>query len=178
MSINDLRSQLPDYAKDTKVNLGRLVSGEDVEGLTLNQAYGVALACAYSTRQTDVIRAVHSQVVDTLSDEEIQAAKAAATVMAMNNVYYRSIHLASDKDYANMPAGLRMNIIGRSGIDRLDFELYSLAVSAINGCGMCIDAHIRELTKGGLSKQGVQSSIRIASVLNAAAQAMIIESIH
>lgn len=178
MSINDLRSQLPDYAKDTKLNLGRLISGDDVEGLTLNQAYGIALTCAYATRQVDVIRAVHSQVVGTLSNDDIQAAKAAATVMAMNNVYYRSIHLASDKDYAQMPAGLRMNIIGRPGIDRLDFELYSLAVSAINGCGMCIDAHIHEVTKGGISKQGVQSSIRIASVLNAAAQAMIIESIH
>jgi len=75
-----------------------------------------------------------------------------------------------------MPAGLRMNVIGNPGIEKVDFELYSLAVSAINGCGMCIDAHVHEVVKGGISKQGVQSSIRIASVLAAAAQALIIES--
>ena len=74
-----------------------------------------------------------------------------------------------------MPAGLRMNIIGKPGIDKVDFELMSLAVSAINGCGMCIDAHVHEVIKGGASKQGVQSTIRIAAILSAAAQALIIE---
>ena len=175
MSIQTIRDQLPDYAKDTKLNLGRMVSGEEVDGLTLNQAYGIALASAYATRHVDIIAAVMSQVGNTLSEEEVKAAKAAATIMAMNNVYYRFVHLSSDNEYARMPAGLRMNVIGRPGIDKVTFELMSLAVSAINGCGMCIDAHIHEIVKGGVSKQGVQSSIRIASVLNAAAQAMIIE---
>ncbi len=176
MSVQTLRNQLPDYAKDTKLNLGRLVSGEEVEGLTHNQAYGIALASAYATRQADVIAAVSGEVAGTLSDAEINAAKAAATIMGMNNVYYRFVHLSSDKEYGTMPAGLRMNVIGNPGIDKTDFELMSLAVSAINGCGMCLDAHIQEVTKGGISKQGVQSSVRIASVLNAAAQALLIES--
>ncbi|MCH2037637.1 MAG: carboxymuconolactone decarboxylase family protein [Rickettsiales bacterium] len=176
MSIQSIRSQLPEYAKDTKLNLGKLVSGDEVEGLSVNQAYGIALASAYATKHTDIINAVTDQVSDTLSEDEINAAKAAATIMGMNNVYYRFVHLASDKDYGKMPAGLRMNVIGKPGIDKVDFELYSLAVSAINGCGMCIDAHVHEVVKGGVSKQGVQSSIRIASVLAAAAQALIIES--
>lgn len=74
-----------------------------------------------------------------------------------------------------MPANLRMNIIGNPGIEKVDFELMSLAVSAINGCGMCIDAHVNEVVNAGISKQGVQSTIRIASVLNAAAQVIVIE---
>ncbi|MEM7617533.1 MAG: carboxymuconolactone decarboxylase family protein [Pseudomonadota bacterium] len=175
MSIKTIRDQLPEYAKDTKLNLGKLVSGDEVEGLSVNQAYGVALASAYATKHADIIAAVSGQVGDTLSDAEINAAKAAATIMGMNNVYYRFVHLVSDKDYATMPAGLRMNIIGNPGIEKVDFELYSLAVSAINGCGMCIDAHVHEVVKGGISKQAVQSSIRIAAVLSAAAQALIIQ---
>lgn len=174
MDIQDIRSKMPDYAKDTKLNLGKYVSGDDVEGLTVNQAYGIALASAYTTKHAELIEAVLGQVSETLSAEEVEAAKAAATIMGMNNIYYRFVHLVSDKDYATMPAGLRMNVIGKPGIDKIDFELMSLAVSAINGCGMCIDAHVHEVTKGGISKQGVQSTIRIAAILNAAAQALII----
>lgn len=176
MSIQILREQMPEYAKDTKLNLGKWVSGDEVEGLTLNQTYGIALASAYATKSPQVIAAVSSQVVDTLSAAEINAAKAAATIMAMNNVYYRFVHLVSDKDYMSMPANLRMNVIGNPGIEKVDFELYSLAVSAINGCGMCIDAHVREVANAGISKQAIQSSIRIAAVLSAAAQAMVIEA--
>lgn len=176
MSIQTIRDQLPDYAKDTKLNLGKLVSGDEVEGLSTNQAYGIALASAYATKHAALISAVEGQVSETLSAEEVNAAKAAATIMGMNNIYYRFVHLVSDKDYKTMPAGLRMNVIGNPGIEKLDFELMSLAVSAINGCGMCIDAHVHEVTKGGISKQAVQSSIRIASVLNASAQALVIEA--
>lgn len=175
MSIDTLKSAMPDYAKDTKLNLGKYLSGDEVEGLTQNQAYGIALAAAYATKHADVITAVSGQVADTLSEAEITAAKAAATIMGMNNVYYRFVHLVSDKEYQTMPAALRMNVIASPGIDKADFELMSLAVSAINGCGMCIDAHVNEVIKGGISKQGVQSSIRIASILHAAAQALIIE---
>lgn len=178
MSIQSLRDRLPDYAKDTKLNLGKLVSGEEVEGLTLTQAYGIALASAYATKQADVIDAVLGQVSDSLSAEEVNAAKAAATIMGMNNIYYRFVHLVSDKEYGRLPANLRMNVIGNPGIEKVDFELMSLAVSAINGCGMCIDAHVHEVTKAGVSKQGVQSSIRIAAVLHAAAQALTIEQHH
>ena len=178
MSIDIIRNKIQDYAKDTKINLGKFVGGDEVEGLTINQSYGVALASAYATKNQDLINAVKGQVENTLSPEEINAAKAAATIMGMNNIYYRFVHLVSDKEYSTMPAGLRMNVIGRPGIDKVDFELYSLAVSAINGCGMCIDAHVNEVIKGGISKQGVASSIKIASVLNAAAQALVIEGVE
>ena len=94
--------------------------------------------------------------------------------MGMNNVYYRFVHLVSDKEYSKLPAKLRMNVIGNPGIDKVDFELYSLAISAINGCGMCIDAHVHEIEKAGIEIIGIQSSIRIAAVINATAQSITI----
>jgi alkyl hydroperoxide reductase subunit D len=98
--------------------------------------------------------------------------------MAMNNIYYRFTHLVSDKDIAKLPAKLRMNVIGSPGIAKADFELMSLAVSAINGCGMCMDAHVHELAKVGVSKNGIQSTVRIAAVINAAAKAECIGNMH
>lgn len=175
MSISNLKSNMQEYAKDIKLNLGNVISSEGAQGLNDEQIYSTALASAYATKQPAVIEAIYAEAAPKLSAEYIQAAKASATIMGMNNVYYRFVHLSSDKEYGKMPAGLRMNVIGNPGINKVDFELMSLAVSAINGCGMCIDAHVREVEKGGISKQGVQSSIRIASVLAAAAQAVIIE---
>ncbi len=175
MTLQDLKDKMPDYAKDTKINLGNIMDEDGVEGLTLKQGYMIAMASACATKQPDVMYAIRSEVKPHLDKNEIKAAKAAATIMSMNNTYYRFVHLASDKAFASMPAHLRMNVIGNPGVDKIDFELMSLAVSAINGCGMCIDAHVNEAAKAGISKQGVQSAVRIAAVLVAAAQAVVIK---
>ncbi len=178
MSLQTLKNRLGEYAKDTKLNLGSVLSEEGAPDLTTNQIYAIALASAYATKHADVITAIAHEAAGTLSEAELLAAKSAATIMAMNNIYYRFNHLVSDKDYGKMPARLRMNVIGSPGIAKLDFELMSLAVSAINGCGMCMDAHVHEVTKAGSSKQAVQSCIRIASVVNAAAQASFIADLE
>ncbi|MCC7260338.1 MAG: carboxymuconolactone decarboxylase family protein [Alphaproteobacteria bacterium] len=174
LSVQELKSRLGEYAKDTKLNLGSVLSEEGAPDLKRNQIYGIALASAYATQCPEVVQAVQQDAAVALSEAEIHAAKAAATIMAMNNVYYRFNHLVSDKEYSKMPARLRMNVIGSPGIDRADFEMMSLAVSAINGCGMCMDAHVHEVTKAGISRQGVQSCIRIAAVIAAAAQGCVI----
>lgn len=177
MSIEDLKDMLGDYAKDIRLNLGTIMTPEGAPDLTATQIFGIALASAYATKSTAVIEAVKAEAGANLPDAERHAAKAAATIMAMNNIYYRFVHLVSDKEYSKLPAKLRMNVIGSPGIPKVDFELYSLAVSAINGCGMCIDAHVHEVTKVGITNVGVQSTIRIASVINAAAQAEAIKSL-
>ena len=69
-------------------------------------------------------------------------------------------------------ARLRMNVIGNPGIDKTTFELYSLAVSAINGCGSCMAAHDRVVRTAGVSVEGVQSTIRIAAVIHGTAVAL------
>jgi alkyl hydroperoxide reductase subunit D len=175
--INDLsalKNALGPYAKDIKLNLSAVLREDPGSSLSAKQIAGIALASAYATKHPDVINAILGEVSGKLDDAEINAAKAAATMMAMNNVYYRFVHLGSDKEYAKMAAGLRMNVVGNPGIEKVDFELYSLAVSAINGCGMCIDAHVMQVEKAGVSKTGIQHTIRIASVLTASAQALII----
>ena len=176
MSIKEIRNSLPDYAKDMKINLGTILSEEGSPDLTLTQIYGTALASAYAIKNQRIVDATLSDAQDHLTEADINGAKAAATVMAMNNIYYRFIHLASNKEYGKLPAGLRMNILRDPGIAKVDFELYSLAVSAINGCGLCIDSHEKTLTREGVSQQAVQSAIRIASVLHAVAQTLSIES--
>ena len=160
MSIDTLKAGLPDYAKDLKLNLSSVFNST---ALTPRQAWGAALASAIASRNAVVIRAIEVEAAQRLDAPALTAAKAAAAIMGMNNIYYRFVHLSSTKDYGEMPARLRMNVIGNPGVDKVDFELWSLAVSAINGCGMCIDAHEREVVKKGVTKEAVQDTVRIAA---------------
>jgi alkyl hydroperoxide reductase subunit D len=171
MSIDNLKSQIGDFAKDIKLNLGSVIT-TGAQGIDQKQAIAIALASAYATKNQTVINEIADQASSELSEEEINAAKSAASIMAMNNIYYRFVHLVSDDEYGKMQAGLRMQVIGNPGIDKITFELMSLAVSAINGCGMCMDAHVAQATKAGVTKQGVQSTIKIGAVVNATAQAI------
>ncbi len=166
MSIDHLKSQMPDYAKDIKLNLSSMANDES---LSKQQLWGCLLASALGTRSAPVIAAISAQAAGHLSPEAATAAKAAASIMAMNNVYYRFVHLAKNKEYATLPAKLRMNILSNPGVEKADFELWSLAVSAINGCGMCIDAHEAALKKEGLTSEQIQTAIRIAATRAAVA---------
>ncbi|MEM9421021.1 MAG: carboxymuconolactone decarboxylase family protein [Pseudomonadota bacterium] len=166
MSLDQLREQLPDYAKDIRLNLGSLAN-ETV--LSDQQKWGTYLASALASRNTDVIKAVSAEVTDKLSSDAVTAAKAAAAIMGMNNIYYRFTHVVSEKTYATMPAKLRMQVIANPGVEKVDFELWCLAVSAINGCGMCIDSHDAVVRKEGVTTEQVQTAVRISSVVHAAA---------
>lgn len=169
MSINDLKQQLPDYAKDLKINLGNVLDTEQHEHLNASQVWGTALATALASRNKALIRAVEAQAREVLDDDYFKAAKAAAAIMGMNNIYYRFLHLSSNDEYGTLPARLRMTVIGSPGIEKADFELLSLAVSAINGCGMCIDSHEKILIKAGFSTRAIQDAVRIAAVIHAVA---------
>ena len=166
MSIDNLKNQIPDYAKDIKLNMSSLANDET---LTPQQLWGSFLASAIASRDETVIAAISEEAMDNLSAEAFDAAKAAAAIMGMNNIYYRFVHIAANKEYGNMPAKLRMNVIGNPGVDKADFELWSLAVSAVNGCGMCIDAHEAELRRAGLGGAEIQAAVRIASTVAAVA---------
>lgn len=174
MSMETLRDSLPGFAKDTKLNLGAVLTTEGAADLTQSQIYGVALAAAHSVENKQLIEALLEESDGVISEEEKEAAKAAAVIMAMNNIYYRFTYMVSDKEYGKMPAKLRMGIIGNPGIPKVDFELYCLGVSIINGCGMCVDAHVHEVEKAGITKLGVQSVARISAVINAASKALTI----
>ena len=169
MSLEDLRGELPAYAKDLKLNLGSLANETVLDD---QKKWGAYLASAHGAANPAVVKAIEAEAADKLSEEAAEAARAAAAIMGMNNVYYRFTHLASNKDYRNLPAKLRMNIIGKPGVDKADFELWSLAVSAINGCGMCVDSHEAELKKAGVTTEQIQAAVRIASVVNAVSKVM------
>ncbi len=173
MTIETLKNALPEYAKDLKLNLSTLASDES---LTPQQLWGAFMACAVAARNADVVQAIEAEARQRLSPEALTAAKAAAAIMAMNNIYYRFTHLASNAEYRTLPAKLRMNVIGNPGVDKVDFELWSLAVSAVNGCGMCIDSHEQHLLKGGLGKDQIQTAVRIAAVIHAVATVLDAES--
>ena len=166
MSIEILKNRLPEYAKDLKLNLSSLA----VEAsLTEQQRAGAFVASAIASRNPDVTEAIIAEFGAKLSPEAMNAAKAAAAIMAMNNIYYRFVHLSSAADYKTMPAKLRMNVIGKPGVEKADFELWSIAVSAINGCGMCIDSHEKVLREAGVSAEQIQAAVRIAAVVHAVA---------
>lgn len=165
MSIEALRSRLPDYAKDIRLNLGSLAT-EPV--LTVQQRAGTFVVAALASRNAVVTREVVAEFAPQLSPEALNAAKAAASIMAMNNIYYRFAH-AVGGDYASMPARLRMAVMGRPGVEKTDFELWSLAVSAVNGCAMCMESHEKVVRQGGLTQEQVQAAVRIAAVVHAVA---------
>ena len=165
MSLQELRDRLPDYAKDIKLNLGTLAA-EPV--LNEKQRAGTFIASALGARNPVVAAAIIAEFGPKLDAKELAAAKAAAAVMAMNNVYYRFLHLVENEEYGKLPAKLRMSAIGSHGISRADFELWCLAVSAINGCGMCIESHDRAVRKEGMTAEQVQAAVRIAAVVNSA----------
>lgn len=166
MAFDALRDALPDYAKDIKLNLGSLASDTSLND---QQKWGVFLATAHATGVPALIRAIEAETESKLTPEAKTAAKAAAAIMGMNNVYYRSVHLLKNEEYKTLRAGLRMNIIANPGVDKGDFELWSLAVSAVNGCGMCLDSHEEELRKRGFTATQIQTALRIAAVVNAGA---------
>lgn len=172
MSIHTITERIPDSARDIKLNLESILSAEGSPGLTWNQIAGIALSCAYATENKELVSAITGQFGATLTPALVQAAQSATAIMAMNNVYYRFLHLSEDKEFGTMRAGLRMNVIGKPGIEKVDFELMCLAVSAMAGCGSCINSHVHEARKANISSQGIQSSVKIASVIQAASRVM------
>ncbi len=165
MSIEALKNSLPEYAKDIKLNLSTLASEETLDTQKL---WGTFLVSALASRNADVTHAIEAEAAQKLSPEALTAAKAAASVMAMNNIYYKFSGMMGD-DYRTMPAKLRMNVIGNPGVDKKDFELWSLAVSAINGCQYCVQAHEAKLIAEGMSRAEIQTAVRIAAVVHAVA---------
>ncbi|HJG46272.1 carboxymuconolactone decarboxylase family protein [Corynebacterium variabile] len=168
MSVDNLKDGLPGYAKDLKLNLGTLARSTE---LSEQQLWGTFVATAAATRNDQVISEISEEAKTHLSEEAYNAALAAASIMAMNNVAYRARGWLGD-DYAQVRMGLRMNVISKPGIEKVDFELYSLAVSTINGCEHCTIAHEKTVREEGLTKEQVFEAVKIAATVSGVAQAL------
>jgi lipoyl-dependent peroxiredoxin subunit D len=170
MSLDALRERIPAYAKDLSLNLSSLAA-ETL--LSDQQKWGAFVASAHAVGAPALIRAVEAAAAEAgLSLEAASAARSAAAIMGMNNVYYRALHLISNPEYRTLPARLRMNVMANPGVEKADFELWCTAVSAINGCGACLDSHEQELKKHGVANTQVQAALRIGAVVNAVSRVL------
>lgn len=172
MSIDNLKGSLPEYAKDLKLNLSSLSRSTE---LTEQQLWGAMLATAAATKSATVLSEISDEAREHLSDTAYDAALGAATIMGMNNVGYRAKSFLGS-EYTQVKFGLRMNIIAKPGVEQADFELWSLAVSTINGCGDCTAAHDATVRKEGLTKEQVWEAVKVAATMAGVAQAVEIEA--
>ena len=168
-ALEQLRGAIPDAAKDIRLNLQAVLRGG---ALSESQRWGVAAAAAVAARHARLREAVLAAALTAAGADVVEDAKAAAALMAMNNVYYRFRHMVGKPIYGEKPVGLRMNRLMQPATNRTDFELMALAVSAINGCEMCVRAHEKTVTKGGLTPDHVNDAVRIAATIYAAAVAL------
>lgn len=170
--LQTLKSRIPDYAKDIRLNLDGTIARSSLEG---NDAVGVALAAAFAAKSKVLSDAIRNAGV--LSPEEVNGALTAAALMGMNNVWYPYVEMADDSDLAQQKAELRMNAYASNGgVDKRRFEMYALAASIIGKCHFCIKSHY-DLLKNhqGMSAQQLRDVGRIAAVINAAAQVIAAE---
>ena len=173
MSLNGVKEKIPDFGRDIRLNLETILTEEGAPGLTVHQVWSTALACAYASDSTELVQALlQDPQASVLDDDYREAARSAAAIMAMNNVYYRTVHLMEDPALQKLPARLRMNVIGKPQVSKVDFEAMSFAVSALAGCGQCLTAHKNVLRSAGMDDSGLHSLIRIASVIKAADSAL------
>lgn len=174
MNFETILNNIPEYAKDIKLNLSSLINNH--APLSDNLFVGSVLAAAFATKDVTLSRDVSEVVQDLLKPNEVNAVHSAVSIMGMTNIYYRFTDLVEDKSYATMPSGLRMNILRDPGVDKVDFEAWSLVVSIIGGCHKCVTAHEQQLVRHGMSKESVQLLAKIASVMNSLSAVMVIEN--
>ncbi len=170
-ALDALRDSLPDDLKDIRLNLASVLSGENLQAA---QALSIALASARFVRAQPVAVALDSDIRSALGDAAgpvISDAVAAAGLMGMNTVYYRFRHMLGKESYEARPPRLRMSRMVQPATTKADFELMSLACAALAGCELCIKNHEASLVNLGVSEDACHDAVRIAAVINAAAQA-------
>ena len=169
MELETLLESCPEYAKDLRLNMTSVLRQAE---LTERQTWGTAVCCAIAARNPRVTEALLAEASRHLDAAALGAAKTAAAIMGMNNVFYRFRHLSENPKYGAMPARLRMQGIRAHGSDPVDFELWRLAVSAINGCGACVASHEAVLREKGMSEETILAAVRIASTIHGLAAVM------
>lgn len=162
-TLEALREGLPEWARDLKLNLQNVL-GES--SLSLAQRLGIALAVATATRRSDWAKALREEAEAQVGPAVVEDALAAAALMGMTNVFYRFRHLVGNEGYAQLPARLRMNRLAKPAGDKLDFELFCLAVSAVNACEACVRSHEAALLKGGMTEAQIHDAVRIAATIH------------
>jgi len=169
--LSALKERIPDYAKDVRLNLDGVIARSSLEA---PDALGAALAAAYAAKSKTIVDAIRGS--GQLSEVDTNAALSAAALMGMNNVWYPYVEMADDEDLRTQRAELRMNAYAtHGGVDKMRFELFSLAASIVGKCHFCVKSHYKLLKENGMSAQQLRDVGRIAAVITAAANALAAE---
>ena len=170
-SIQKIRQLIPDYAKDIRLNLDSMLARSSLED---TDAAGVALAAAFASESPLLITAIREAQV--LPEQEITAVLTAASLMAMNNIWYPYPESTGNADLKGQPTGLRMNAYANyGGTERRRFEMYALSASIVGKCDFCIRSHFDLLLKEGMSITQLADIGRIAATIHAAARVIAAE---
>lgn len=167
-AVELLLAPLPDACKDLRLNMSTILRGSGVDQPT---TYCAAIAAAYFVGHTALAEALRADSSSLLNDEEAADAQAAAALMGMTTVYYKSRELLGKPAYAQMRPSLRMNRM-MSPASRLKYEAAAFACAAIAGCPSCLQSHEAKLLEAGLSETGVHDLLRIAAIVNGASIAL------
>lgn len=171
--LNSIKNLVPDYAKDIRLNLDGTIARSSLEG---NDAVAVALAAAFASKSKVIVDAIKNAGL--LEAQELEAVRTAASLMAMNNVWYPYLEMADDAELKTQAAQLRMNAYANhGGVDKRRFEMYALAASIVGKCHFCVKSHYQLLRQEGMSVLQLRDVGRIAAVVNAAAQIIAIEQV-
>lgn len=151
------------YLADLKINFKNSFESEFLSRQEI-ALLGVALAAnAGSAVLLEFFKGNAQQ--EGASAEQIAEAIACASLLSANNVFYRFRHFMNKEKYNEIPARIKMNIMGRPVNGKEFFELISLAVSAVNGCEMCVKSHEASLLELGTKEERVFESVRLAAVV-------------
>lgn len=166
--IDQIKEALPEYAKDTRLNLDAVVNRSTLDK---TEAECIALAAAVATGNGKIVSLLMGNIED---QTELNAALTAASLMAMNNVWYPFVEMAEDEQLTGLPAQLRMNAIAsHGGTSKARFEAYSLAASIVGKCHFCVKAHYDTLRKEGYSVEQLRDIGRIAAVMTSVCRVLI-----
>jgi lipoyl-dependent peroxiredoxin subunit D len=166
--IDQVKAALPEYAKDTKLNLDAVINRST---LSKEEAEACALAAAVASGNGKIVGLLMGHMEDQV---EMQAALTAASLMAMNNVWYPFVEMAEDANLAGLPAQLRMNAIAsHGGTTKARFESYSLAASIVGKCHFCVKAHYDTLRKEGYTVEQLRDIGRIAAVMTSVCRILV-----
>jgi alkyl hydroperoxide reductase subunit D len=166
--IDQVKEALPEYAKDTKLNLDAVINRST---LSKDEAEACALAAAVATGNGKIIGLLIGNIEDQV---EMNAALTAASLMAMNNVWYPFVEMAGDANLTGLPAQLRMNAIAsHGGTTKARFESYSLAASIVGKCHFCVKAHYDTLRKEGYTVEQLRDIGRIAAVMTSVCRVLV-----
>ena len=168
--VDTIKEALPDYAKDTRLNLDGVINRSSLDVVEAN---GCALAAAMATGNGKLVTFIQSGIEFSGNEVERDAAMTASAIMAQNNVWYPYVEMAGDDALSGLPAQLRMNAIAsHGGTTKERFESYSLAASIVGKCHFCVKAHYEGLKKMGYSVEQLRDIGRIAAVVNSVAKVL------